>query len=444
MVYNLSLSHSPILIIMYKSLLVCILLSVFYPAALLAQGLQLYGLQYVLPQSPLSSDFELVKINPLTAQGTALYTIPQTKGVESASSVFNPSTRRYQFWGTNDDGDARFYSAATDTPLWQDTMAGAERPIEVQYDLQAGETYGLLPDETGEGIAFVSVNPQTGAYTLISLLPSIRFIEVGTSTFDANHHRYFFLGIDASNFAKRLYSLDARTGAILQASDPLSASRHIRTLQYDLNSDKLLALYATPDGSRPNDPVTGLPYYSTYLAEVDSVNGGVSLISTSPVLSGYQAIVIQGSSDFDQLSRILVAAVVNETGIRRMLLIQGSDGSLILDKPFPQNIYELKCDNESYAEQAYQGTTSLPAVAQLSVRCYPNPATDWVQIERAAPATAGTLRLLDAQGRIRQELPLAPGQQTLRCSLQALPAGVYLLYVQQEGHQPTTQRLVKR
>lgn len=428
---------------MHKSLRIWTLLSLLLPLMTWAQGLQLYGLQHVLPNSPLTSDFELVAIDPLSAQGTPLYTIPNTRGVESASSVFNPSASRYLFWGTNDNDEARFYSAATDTPLWEDTIVQEDRPLELQYDLQAERTYGLLQGENNAGLTFIEVDEATGHYTPIASLSGVLFVEMGTSTFDANHHRYFFIGIDANNYAKRLYSLDARSGQVLTASDPLSASRHIRTLHYDLNTDQLLALYAAPDPSRPQNPA-GFAYYSTYLAEVDSLSGSVAVISNSALFGGYQASVILGSSDFDQLSRIVVAAVVNETGVKRLLLVQANDGSLIIDQPFPQDIYELKCDNRSYAEQAYTGSTSRAALPVVTFRSYPNPATDQVTVELPGDQAGATLRLIDGQGRLVQQRTLRPMQQTERLDLRTLPMGVYLLQVQVPGQKPTTQRLIKR
>lgn len=64
---------------------------------------------------------------------------------------------------------------------------------------------------------FVSVDPLTGNYTIISELPGVLWIKVapGYSTFDSNNGRYFFVGADNSQSIFRLYSVDCITGNIL-------------------------------------------------------------------------------------------------------------------------------------------------------------------------------------------------------------------------------------
>jgi len=410
-----------------------------------AQGLQIYGLQYLAPQMPNNTDFELVQIDPLTANTTSLYTIEETKTVEAGSAVFDHGNQRYLFWGTDDQGITRFYNAATDTPLWIDVAINGPRPLELQHDLQSDRTYGLLEDQNGSGLTLVELDQSSGSYSVVATLPSIRFVEIGSSTFDSNHHRYFFMGIDASNFAKRIYALDVRTGDILTASKPLSASRLWRCLQYDLNTDQLLGLYSIPDPNQPQDPVTMRSFYDTYLAEADSLEGTATLINTNPVLSGYRATVIVGSTDLDQLSRILVASVFDEAEMRRLLVIQASDGSLISDAAFSQSVFELTCDNHVFAQQTYQGSTSRAEPRAVAWRLWPNPTADRVTLQvSGGQAAAGQVLLLDGQGRRCQRWVLAPGQRELRLSLTDRPAGVYMVQVQRPGQAPFSRRLIKQ
>jgi len=409
-----------------------------------AQGLQIYGLQYLVPTTPNNTDFELVQIDPLTANTTSLYTIPETKTVASASSTFDHGTQSYLFWGTDDEGIKRFYRAATDTPLWKDSAVNGLRPLEVQHDLQSDRTYGLIEENNGGGLSLVEIDRHDGSYTLIAELPTIRFVEIGSSTFDSNHHRYFFLGIDASDFSKRLYALDVENGNILSASHPLSASRHLRCLQYNLNTDQLLGLYSVPDPDMPQDPVTMRFFYHTYLAEIDSLLGTATLLNATPVLSGYEASVVVGSNDFDQLSEVLVSSVIDEAGVRRLLLIQASDGSLLANAAFAQSVFEIACDNNSYAQQAYDGSTSRQVASVPTLEVWPNPTTNLVSMRLPGSLTQGVVQLQDLQGRSLRQWPLAAHQREVRLSVGDLPAGVYLLRVQRGQETPLTSRLIKR
>ena len=430
---------------MHKFLRIGLLISVWLTTPQVwAQSLQIYGLQYLVPTTPNNTDFELVQIDPLTASTTSLYTIAETKTVESASSTFDHDTQSYLFWGTDDEGSKRFYRAATDTPLWKDSAVNGLRPLEVQHDLQSNRTYGLIEDEHSGGLSLVELDQHGGSYTLIAELPEIRFVEIGSSTFDSNHHRYFFLGIDASDFSKRLYALDVASGTLLSASNPLSASRHLRCLQYNLNTDQLLGLYAIPDPDTPQDPVTMRFFYHTYLAEIDSLTGAATLINATPVLSGYEASVVVGSSDFDQFSEILVSSVIDEAGVRRLLLIQASDGSLLANAAFGQSVFEIACDNHNYAQQAYDGSTSRGIAQQPSLALGPNPTTDFVSIRLPNVGAEGVVQLLDRQGRSQGQWHLTAHQRELRLSMGELPAGVYLLRVQRGHEPPLTSRVIKR
>lgn len=73
----------------------------------------------------------------------------------------------------------------------------------------------------------------------------------------------------------------------------------------------------------------------------------------------------------------------------------------------------------------------IPLAESIALRTYPNPATDWVQIDYTLPKSANVLaNIYYMNGQIAQQLPNTyqlAGQQQMALAIKDLPKGMYLL-----------------
>jgi hypothetical protein len=91
-------------------------------------------------------------------------------------------------------------------------------------------------------------------------------------------------------------------------------------------------------------------------------------------------------------------------------------------------------------------TAAKPATESILLMAYPNPATDFVQVEfTLARGATTTAVLVDAQGRVVAELfqdYVRAGKSTFRFTTAPLAAGVYVLRLKSHDQPPLTRRLV--
>lgn len=108
---------------------------------------------------------------------------------------------------------------------------------------------------------------------------------------------------------------------------------------------------------------------------------------------------------------------------------QGQQYSALDTRPLPGISYYRLAMHDASGEVAYSGVQAVGAATGLQV--YPNPATELVRVQLPATATATTLELHDAQGRLVRQQQLAAGLATTELRTAGLPGGIYLLRVRQ-------------
>ena len=75
--------------------------------------------------------------------------------------------------------------------------------------------------------------------------------------------------------------------------------------------------------------------------------------------------------------------------------------------------------------------TSIPGsnIPKNGVKCYPNPASNFIQIDFQHPLSEYHISLFDMQGNIRVSSVLPAGRKQTRLDVSDLPLGIYLLKV---------------
>lgn len=90
--------------------------------------------------------------------------------------------------------------------------------------------------------------------------------------------------------------------------------------------------------------------------------------------------------------------------------------------------------------------TSTPNLQlAIDIKAYPNPATDWMQLDFEKPLNqAGSYRVIDAAGRVHLQDHIPAGTEGIQVSLAALAPGMYYVEVQYEGRNKHLPLLVQK
>ena len=186
----------------------------------------------------------------------------------SGNSTFDENNQRYFFIGTPDlAGPFSLYTIDATTGL---IIYGVLCP-----SVNAGGTvYGLQYDNVSNtlyaqyfngniGASFCSIDPKTGAITIISHLPG--GLGTGATTFDQKDHLYFV------NSGNSMLVIDALTGIILHSWGNI----HVTNIAFDNLTGTLYGI----------DIASNLP--APQFDSVSVTTGNVYPISTLPPLSGF-------------------------------------------------------------------------------------------------------------------------------------------------------------
>ena len=89
-----------------------------------------------------------------------------------------------------------------------------------------------------------------------------------------------------------------------------------------------------------------------------------------------------------------------------------------------------RIDEEAPCDPLLTSTTrpEPPGRTTYTIKCYPNPATSYTQIEIPAQHPRGSLAIHDMQGRTWYEADIAGGELSRTISLHDMPAGIYQVY----------------
>ncbi|MEL6589082.1 MAG: T9SS type A sorting domain-containing protein [Bacteroidota bacterium] len=436
---------------MKKQFFLCLILASF---CLPSQAQIVYGLQYDGGFSPIdpNDEFHFLTINPFLATPDSGPAIPNTFGVALSSSAFDHANNHYVFWGIDDQNQQRFYviDALTGQVL-NSPLAVGRAANELQYDLQNSTPYGLQWDDSASVEYFVSVDLTTGVSTPIAILPGVKYINPGTSSFDSNHGRYFFVGAD-DQVNLTYYTVSAATGQILHSIPlPSQFSSLLRDPKYDATDDKLYCMWNLIDSTIAPDPITNQPYRNTYFAEVDTLTGQVTILNQTPLMSGFQAVYAPGSTEFDQQTQTYIFAGKEDNDPQlRLFVIDAPSATLISSSPFPAGnpIIELEIDNQAFANKTYNLNTGFAErLFTGEVQLSPNPAYEAINLQMTLEQSGKyQIEIRDIFGKLisRKSQSFGAGETEIQLPIQSLAAGLYTCQIIDPSQGMTAKRFVKR
>ena len=82
------------------------------------------------------------------------------------------------------------------------------------------------------------------------------------------------------------------------------------------------------------------------------------------------------------------------------------------------------------------------ATMPIAIKVYPNPATDYVNIDLPDNETSGTLSLVSASGQMLRSVQSSEGETNVRLDIQDLPRGMYLIRWEQTDGQVVVKKVV--
>ena len=350
-----------------------------------AFGQILYGLKKTENGSS-TIPFDVVTIDPMSGNTEIVLSSNSLIGVAAGASTYDQQNRRYICWGFDTQNNQQLYVMDLDDLETTSTPFSATQAIEMEYDLQTQKAYGLWWDGSAEHFGEIDLN--TGLVSSIAILPGVEAVAIGNSTFDSNTGTYIFIGVDTNQY--KLYSIDAATGAILNAPTIWQNDDRYSALEFNnQNGGKLYGLYQDTDYD--NYSQTYQAYYTDLrLAEIDLTTGASTVIDPqSAVVSGFIPGYALGGLCFDQQTQTYIVRVQNETG-GYLKLVDTSNANVIASTAISNDnyFYELQVDNYSFANAFYNLSASNPNAANASeaivdLKIYPNPALNHFTLEAA-------------------------------------------------------------
>ena len=184
----------------------------------------------------------------------------------------------------------------------------------------------------------VSINPTSGAHSIISSIPTVQYINSGRSTFDEVNGRFIIVGADG-NFNDSLYSIDVSSGNIVtRVPFPLGLgpNDNLSSLIFN-NSDSTLYALLYLGTSQLNYLVSLNPSTGTYIL-IDSIPGFQSILSGTQVID-----VVNQTYSFVGLNQI--------TFTSKLYTVDLVTGSTLYSPNFPNStnqfddIFNLKQDS---------------------------------------------------------------------------------------------------
>ncbi len=384
----------------------------------------LYGLSKQGNPS-LNTPFDVSSMDPMTAVVTPLFSSNTGVAVAAGASTFDHGNKRFICWGFDNTNVERIYTADIDSGMIINQPLATSRPVEMEFDLNKQKTYGLWYDQSTATEYFVSIDLATGATTNIASIP-YNLVGIGNSTFDSNNARYFCLVGNMGSGGLELVSINANTGAVLTSVDlSTTTDAIVNAFEYDVNTNKLHCLITENDST----VITSFGDYGKkmFFGEVDWVTGQVTKISPAPILTGEFTGYAIGGIAFDQQSQTYVGLLADDNGTE-LTLIDATTGTVVSKVAPSQNFWEIQCDNVSFARSFYDPTNTTGIPTQRStVKAFPNPATDYLQLE--SEHTIQAVTVVNVKGQIVRQLTVTPATN-YRLNVKDLISGTYFMTVQ--------------
>jgi len=269
---------------------------------------------------------------------------------------------------------------------------------------------------------FISINTNTGAFTLIDSLPGVKWIQ-GYATVDNINNRYIFRGTGTNINNPYLYSIDVTNGNIISnppfpvLSDP---NDNIIEYQYSNSLNKLIALHW--DNSLSTE----------FLAEVNPTTGTFIDINSIPGVAWIQG----GFTTFDDYNKRYLFRGGDNSGNWYLYSIDAVTGNIFCNPIFPtfsgnDNISMPQMDSLTGVMYAIHWETITNGIKENENHIFsffPNPFTDNSKLILDKPYKDIMIFIYNASGQVVKKLT-ATNSSEINISRDNLSSGQYFISV---------------
>lgn len=363
----------------------------------------------LVPNFEIEGNQHLVSLDPFTGLKTSLGIIDGVEAVALGTSTFDQGNDRYIFWGQDTVGDSHIYNVELNNAfITNNAPFSNTNSVEFEYDMQFNRLFGLefeitsfdsLTGVIGGNEYFVELDVQSGQSTNIALLPDVNAVAIGSSAYDSQQGRYFFVGIDNSN-ATRLYTINSADGSIIHSPE-VSAGQLLYGLAYDEQDSLLLAI--SYDGSRN-------------FISIDPADASYNILN--PV-NGIMGLAL-GGSVYEQQSQHYIFTGLSSSGATVIVVLDGNDGTQLSSAPFLDNVIELQASNYNFAAQFFENPVGIENYNGDLLSIYPNPSKGVVYLPEANQLS---FTLVNSLG----QTLLSSSVENGAIDLSSYPAGSYWL-----------------
>lgn len=362
--------------------------------------------------------------NPCSFNFKIIDSIPIVKWVKVPTSTFDNVNQHYIFSASTDGVNWKLYTIDVKTgsvisnPSFPILADPNDNIVNWNYSNSLNKLFALHWDASQNKEYFISINTNTGTYTLIDSLPGIKWIG-GYSTVDNINNRYIFKG-GPNTTTWYLYSINLANGSITSSPAYPTPNGNIIEYQYSNSLNKLFALHWDNSSS------------AEFLAEVNPITGTFTDINSIPGVAWIQS----GYTTFDDFNKRYLFRGGDNSGNWYLYSIDAVSGTVFCNPIFPtfsgnDNIAMPQMDSLSgimYALHWESVTTEIKENENHIFSFFPNPFTESSQIILEKPYKEIIVFVYNASGQVVKKVT-AINTSEINISRDNLSSGQYFISV---------------
>ena len=351
-------------------------------------------------------------------------------------TTFDKTHHRYFFKGKDFLGVDKLYTVDAITgsiiynPLFYTFSDPVDNIIELQYDNVSGKLYGLHWNNQDSIEYLVTVNPETGTFTIIDSLPGVFMIMTNPHfiAIDEVHRFYIFVAYDFS-YNQSIYFVNLDNGAI-DHTVPFVVTPNGNPyfeMQYDNATQTMYALHQDAT----------LNQYS--LVSIDTYTGAMNIIDSIPGVQGVYT--MPSYTTFDELRHRYIFCAVNNTNFSHLYSIDAATGAVICAPQFPpaylnsgDNLVELEFDNSTGTlycliwDTKYFADFTSDRSLDTCFSVFPNPFSEVLHISFNKEYENIMLVMYDINGRVAKKQTFGNTSE-IEFEKGDLPSGSYMMNI---------------
>lgn len=351
-------------------------------------------------------------------------------------TTFDKTNHRYFFKGKDTQDIDRLYTVNAITgaiiynPPFYTFPDLADNIAELQYDNVSNKLYGLHWDNQDSIEYLVTVDPETGAFSIVNSLPGVFMIMANPHfiAIDEVHRFYIFVAYDFS-YNQSIYFVNLNTG-IIDHTIPFVVTpdgNPYFEMQYDNATQTMYALHQDATLNK------------YFFVSVDTYSGAMNIIDSLPGVQGVYT--MPSYTTFDELRHRYIFCAVNNTNFSHLYSIDATTGAILYSPQFPptyinpgDNLVELEFDNSTGTlyclnwDTKYFITSVDNNSSDTGLSAFPNPFNDVLHISLNKEYENITLVLYDINGKVVKKQALKNCRE-IAFEKGDLPSGSYLMNI---------------